>query len=386
MKKKWAAILCGILCLCLLATPVYAQGSGPDIDITEGGMSEGEAIVAGTQPVSVTAGSAGDVPTITKVYELPQGADTAACGAAFDQDGFLFTLHDTSQRVQQGQTDTKPVTQIETLESESGKLADIITEAEPVLPYSEDGYTGQLALDTDAIAVEENGTSNYSYRVEDVQEYTSLDRNDAAYVPKTVLKNGVTLQLENIEWVVMGQHPVDGRMVPNLFTAVATYAGTATGSRATGYTATLPYAGTVTKTIPGMMVFTAIFHGEPLATAGEADTAGKATDEPVSAEEKESKGLFTNVVLNIIIVLLVAACLAVGGLRIIQYIRKRRSGDDDTDFAVEDFPIDEPYSAPGPERSVLEDARQFPQASQQTYSQDEFSIDDLFNEEGVFNG
>ncbi len=84
--------------------------------------------------------------------------------------------------------------------------------------------------------------------------------------------------------------------------------------------------------------------------------------------------------------LLVAACLAVGGLRIIQYIRKRRSGDDDTDFAVEDFPIDEPYSAPGPERSVLEDARQFGQESQQAYSQDTFSIDDLFNEEGIFNG
>ena len=123
--------------------------------------------------------------------------------------------------------------------------------------------------------------------------------------------------------------------------------------------------------------YTVVLYGEPLAAADEADTGEKATDEPLpAAREKESKGLFTNIVLNTIIVILAAGCLAVAGVRIVKRVRARRNGDD-TDFAVEDFSTNEPFGAPGPERSVLEDARQFGQESQQ----DTFSIDDLFNEE-----
>ncbi len=89
--------------------------------------------------------------------------------------------------------------------------------------------------------------------------------------------------------------------------------------------------------------------------------------------------------LNIIIVILAAGCLAVAGVRIVKRVRARRTGND-TDFAVDDFSTDETFGDPGPERSVLENARQFGQESQQAYSQDTFSIDDLFNEEGSFNG
>jgi hypothetical protein len=211
--------------------------------------------------------------------------------------------------------------------------------------------------------------------VEDVREYTSLDRNDAAYVPKTVLKNGATLQLESIEWVVMGQHPVDGRMVPNLFTAVDTYAGTAIGSRATGCTATLPYTGTGTKSVPGLVVLTVTFRGEPVAAgnAAEPDTSAPATG------EKENKGLFTNVALNIVIGLLVAACLAVAGVRTVRHIRAKHKRDDAGDFAVEDYYTGEDeYSEAAPARSVLEDARQ-------AYPQDEINLDELFSGEGLFN-
>lgn len=396
MKKKLAALLCGILCVCLLSVPVYAETGGsrpqdePAITITEDGTGESGAIVVGVtgqEPVSTATETIEGVPYITKVYELPQGVDASSLTASFEQDGFLFTEHDVSQQVRQGQTDSKTVTQTETVESESGKVADIIAQAERVLPYSEDGYTGQLSLEVAAIVVEENGTSTYSYRVEDVREYTNLDRNDAAYVPKTVLKNGATLQLENIEWVVMGQHPVDGRMVPNLFKAIATYAGTAIGSRATGYTAILTYTGEVVKATPGIAVYTVVFRGEPLAASGAASGA-EDVSKPVGDADNAKSGIGM-VLMTVVVILLSAACLAVAGVRIYQRIRDRRGGDDE-DYTGEDFSDYEGYAAAetGPAHNGQEDDRWLSDAQDaplQGHLQDEFNIDDLFNKEGFFS-
>lgn len=382
--KKLAALMCGILCICLLSVPVYAEDGDPSITITGDGISGDEVIVAGTEPVSVTTKTVEGVPYITKVYELPQGADTSACTASFEQDGFLFTKHDVSQQVREGQTDSKTATQTETLETESDKISDITAEAAPTVPYSEDGYTGQLSLDVAAIVVEENGSSTYSYRVEDVREYTNLDRNDAAYVPKTVLKNGVTLQLENIEWVVMGQHPVDGRMVPNLFKAIATYAGTATGSRADGYIATLTYTGTVTKTTPGVTVYTIVFRGEPLVGAEEDPDAS----EPAAGENADEKSSGMSLFLLVLVILLAAACLAVAGVRVVRYVRERRSGGNDEDYTGEDGYEGYAEQETDPEQLVAEDTRQLARkpARQASPQKDEFNIDDLFNEEDFFNG
>ncbi|MDL2294311.1 hypothetical protein LJC60_06735 [Ruminococcaceae bacterium OttesenSCG-928-D13] len=378
MMKKLAALMCGILCVCLLSVPVYAESGGPAITITEGDDESGAIVVGvtGQEPVSTTAETVEGVPYITKVYKLPQGTVISAFTASFEQDGYLFAKHDISQQVQPGQTDSKTVTQTETVETETDKIADIVAAAKPMLPYSEDGYAGQLALDVAAIVVEENGSSTYSYRLEDVREYTNLDRNDAAYIPKTVLKNGVTLQLENIEWVVMGQHPVDGRMVPNLFKAVATYAGTATGSRANGYTATLTYKGEVTKTVPGETVYTIVFRGELLDASG----ASPDVSEPAPGEQEEKKSgmpLF----LLIMIILLAAACFAVAGVRIVQRIRDKR-GERDEDFPDYDSFADEV----APAEPVQMDACPIPQKMpKQVYPQDDFSIDELFSEEGFFD-
>jgi hypothetical protein len=336
--------------------------------------------VAGAGPASVTQETIEGVPYITKVYELPQGTDTGSLTASFEQDGYLFTRHDVSEWARDGQSDSKTVTQTETLESESGKVADIVAEAAPAVPYSEGGYIGQLALDVAAIVVEENGATSYSYRVEDVREYTNLDRNDAAYIPKTVLKNGVTLQLENIEWVVMGQHPVDGRMVPNLFKAIVTYAGTATGSRANGYIAILTYSGTVTRSIPGNCVYTVVFRGEPLAVSD----AGPDVSEPAADVKKDDKGGGVPLFILVATILLAAGCLAVAGVRIVRRIREGRGDDDAGDFSgYEGFAEEEPGQA-GPD---LEDTLPFrPEPPRQTHKADDgFSIDDLLSEEGFFN-
>lgn len=380
--KKVTAFLCGLLMAFMMTLQVYADDI-PSISTTDGGADESETIVVnGNQPgggdtelVSITRETIDGVPYITKIYKLAQGADIAGLTASFEQDGFLFTKHDALTRQEKDCVESITVSQTETLESERKEIADIVAAAEPVLLYSENGYTGALQLDRASIKVEENGTSTYSYRVEDVREYTNLDRNDAAYVPKTVLKNGATLQLENIEWVVMGQHPVDGRMVPNLFKAIATYAGTATGSRANGYTATLTYSGVVEKATPGECIYTIIFRGEAIAAS---EAKQNACDKQSPEEKAGSGSLFVRVLL----ILICLAGFALAGVSIVRHIIHKRRNPAEGDFDDDDYDDFEEPDYMGEPRQQVKESRPEPQ---QVYPQEEFSIDALFDEEGFFN-
>lgn len=66
-----------------------------------------------------------------------------------------------------------------------------------------------------------------------------------AYVPATTVKDGVTIQLESVDWQVQGTALVDDVLVPSSYVAVATYAGKASYSTPTGYITTADYVGTV---------------------------------------------------------------------------------------------------------------------------------------------
>ncbi len=79
------------------------------------------------------------------------------------------------------------------------------------------------------------------------------------------------------------------------YTATATYKGTATGSRATGYVTTATYRGEISKTAPGNMLYTVIYGGIPLAApvtlpgeVPEQETPEQATpEEPAPVAEPE---------------------------------------------------------------------------------------------------
>lgn len=73
-----------------------------------------------------------------------------------------------------------------------------------------------------------------------------LDRNDMSYVPATTTKNGVTLNLSNVEWQVIGADVVGDVMAPCSYQAVATYSGKSYYKAATGYVTTANYVGEVT--------------------------------------------------------------------------------------------------------------------------------------------
>ena len=161
-----------------------------------------------------------------------------------------------------GSTETKTVSQKETISTGSKDQAAIAAQAEQTIPYEQDGFSGTLTLDTTGITAEESGRQSYSYTINDSREYTGLASNDPYLVPKEVNKDGVTLALNNIQWTPTGVKP-DGSGQPAGYTATASYSGKGWGSKVTGYTATLPYSGEVTKEIPGKVQYTLVYEEIP---------------------------------------------------------------------------------------------------------------------------
>jgi hypothetical protein len=224
----------------------------------------GEVPESSVYPMSITAQQIGNTPYITKIYEVDSATNVESLVAEFQQDGYQFSRYDILVKPLAGTTETKLVSKTIVAAAESDEKEKLLASVEPIIDYSEGGFAGQLQLDADQISFAETGRTSYGYTLRETQQYTGLDRNDAAYIAKTMQKNGVTLQLESVDWQIMGTTPVDGSLVPNLYNAVATYSGRATGSKASGYTATLVYSGEVSREIPGWNRVSVIYRGEPI--------------------------------------------------------------------------------------------------------------------------
>ena len=69
-------------------------------------------------------------------------------------------------------------------------------------------------LQPESITTTEAGKESYGYTVSDTREYPNLDRNDTAYIPKAVEKNGVSLTLAGIDWQAMGNGTFTATAIP----------------------------------------------------------------------------------------------------------------------------------------------------------------------------
>ena len=68
-----------------------------------------------------------------------------------------------------------------------------------------------------------------------------------SYVPATTVKDGVTLNLSNVDWQVIGTDLVGDALAPASYQAVATYSGKSYHKVATGYITSADYTGEVTR-------------------------------------------------------------------------------------------------------------------------------------------
>ncbi len=183
---------------------------------------------------------------VVKTYTVSPGVDAKTLiEEPFQLEGFLYTYADIvkqDNRVAERQSHTETVT----VETAKKNLDVILEQLAPTMEYDDGTWAGTLALDHTSISTQAAGYTTGSSTVTATKTIGPLDRNDMSYVPATTTKNGVTLNLSNVEWQVIGADVVGDVMAPCSYQAVATYSGKSYYKAATGYVTTANYVGEVT--------------------------------------------------------------------------------------------------------------------------------------------
>lgn len=102
-----------------------------------------------------------------------------------------------------------------------------------------------------------------SYTITESRSYPNLADSDTSLVPKTITKDGATLNLTNISWQTAASDNIDGHDLAVRYTAHASYSGTGTKTYTKGYTATAEYKGEVKKVTNDTIIYTAVFNEVP---------------------------------------------------------------------------------------------------------------------------
>ncbi len=217
------------ICLCLLLTAALTM-SASALEVPTNTVVQN---LNGSQQVVKTYTVSPEVDAQTLIEE------------PFQLEGFLYTYADIvkqDNRVAERQSHTETVT----VETAKKNLDVILEQLAPTMEYDDGTWAGTLALDHTSISTQAAGYTTGSSTVTATKTIGPLDRNDMSYVPATTTKNGVTLNLSNVEWQVIGADVVGDVMAPCSYQAVATYSGKSYYKAATGYVTTANYVGEVT--------------------------------------------------------------------------------------------------------------------------------------------
>ena len=202
-------------------------------------------------PTAVTRSE--DGAEIRKMYDLgPEDDPTGIQRSDFEQDGYHYTLIDLLKQ-ELPETESRQHTETVSVASQSKDMETVLT----LLPQTkefitEDGLSGVLTLKLDTVNVEVAGYGSATKELSVTRTYPGLADQDTQYLPKTVEDNGHTLTLQAVSW----QEEASGH-----FTAIGTYAGSATSSYVKGYTVTADYAGTVSRINLNKTRYVAIYEG-----------------------------------------------------------------------------------------------------------------------------
>lgn len=201
----------------------------------------------------------------------------------FEQDGYNYI---------KSNVDIEKITQIdsvnitETLDvvltkEEKEKLSnlEIINLFQDSLTYEKDGYKGILQKDLASLKIEPNkieSTTTYTNQtitLNQQKQYYGLESNDYALIPKTVVKNGVTLNLVDANFVSTNNEAISSvanTSVGTLYNCTATYSGSYTKkipntkTNVIDYKATMEYKGDISKEIFEKNVITVTYTGNKI--------------------------------------------------------------------------------------------------------------------------
>lgn len=256
-------------------------------------------------PIEIQTAEEDGTRLLVKTFLVPQGTDPAALiEEGLTRRGVEYQVSDILRRELAGESESKTVTETITMPSDTDDGEKLLALFTGSIPYSRDGFAGTLVLKPESIKTKASDTEGYSYTLKDTKEFSGLDRSDPYYIPKTSQKNGVTLQLADVQWEPMAS-AAENSEVPSLFSATATYTGTAWGSKASGYLATASYSGEVTKTESGDQMISIVY-------------------EEAAAPPAESAIDWAAILLPVLGILMGAGLLAGGWFGVRWILRKRK--------------------------------------------------------------
>ncbi len=156
-----------------------------------------------------------------------------------------------SYTIEGGSTiDTIDITTTKKITSKTNNLESIINQLGTTISYEQDGYVGEYILNTQNIQIKTNYNGFREDLIEETINYSSLSRNDLDFIPKQTVKDGLTLDLLNVEWEVETTKMIGEYEVADLYTAKCYYAGKQRIDYPNTYSITAEYTGTATKEIP----------------------------------------------------------------------------------------------------------------------------------------
>ncbi|MDR3278414.1 MAG: hypothetical protein LBT12_06540, partial [Oscillospiraceae bacterium] len=204
--------------------------------------------------------------TLEKLYELePEDDPNSVIDEPFEKDGFIFNPE--KIRFEEIKNSTaKDARQTVTVVTQTDDPGEILKRFSGTIPYTDEaGCSGTLTLDTVSILTEAEGYDTQWYSVTDTKEFFSMLMNDPAGIPQSIVKNGVTLSLKNIDWVVTGTSLAGDSLVPTEYKAVASYAGSYSKQVPTGYVTTAGYTGQIALEYVEKLLVSVTYTGTPIA-------------------------------------------------------------------------------------------------------------------------
>lgn len=216
------------------------------------------------EPNEVIKGQSGELQTIQKVYVLPKTESSDVIPTeefTEDKTKYAFTELLTKDNSEE---DVKEHIEKISIHTSSANTQTVISQFDPTMEIStEDGYAGTLEFDYTTLTVTAAGYGKQSYTITESRSYPNLMDADTSLVPKTINKDGATLNLTNISWKSAASDNIDGYDLAVRYTAHATYSGTGTKTYAKGYNATAEYKGEVKKVVNDTVTYTAVFTEVP---------------------------------------------------------------------------------------------------------------------------
>lgn len=199
----------------------------------------------------------------TKEYLLGENEDPSKLSrAAFEEDGIRWSFYKQEAEPQVTRLE-KAYTHPVSFESKSNRMEVLLGMLDSQKEITtEDGYQGTVYLDPASIQATVKGYGSKTVPVRKVREYAHLFDRDLSYIPKQITENGVTYQFKTVSWQMANVEDVDGYLLPDQYTAIATYEGSRTERYATGYTVQALYQGTVEKTEQNGVKYRMLFTGE----------------------------------------------------------------------------------------------------------------------------